>query len=169
MANRIIKSTARNSSTMLLDCLSTLLVLELLHPSSELYLISPWLSDMPLINNKFGQFSAIMGDMKKTDLRLKDVLSGLAERGTAVKIMCRPDQPQTENFLRLLPPEIEVQKAITLHEKGLITAAFYLRGSMNFTYSGITLNDENIELSTDPEYVRLALIEARQRWKQVAA
>jgi hypothetical protein len=52
-----------------------------------------------------------------------------------------------------------------MHEKGLIGDHFYLRGSMNFTYSGVNLNDEHVELTTEPEQVALALAEAKATWE----
>ena len=61
--------------------------------------------------------------------------------------------------------DIQVRRVETLHEKGLIGDHFYLRGSMNFTYSGIHINDEHIELTTDSEQVTRALLEARHRWE----
>jgi hypothetical protein len=39
---------------------------------------------------------------------------------------------------------------------------------MNFTYSGVNLNDESIELTTEPEQVALALLEADHRWEGLA-
>lgn len=168
MPNRRITSKARDGSVQLADCLSSLFALELMHPSPEIYLLSPWISDMPLINNRFGQFRAIMGDMGGTDLRLATILITLAERGVKVRIICRPNHSQTDEFLNLLPEQIEYRHLETLHEKGLITHSFYLRGSMNFTYSGINLNDESVELTTDPHDVVLALLEARQRWESLS-
>ncbi|NWJ94150.1 MAG: hypothetical protein HXX20_00035 [Chloroflexi bacterium] len=171
MLNRVIKSSARSSSMQLTECLNSLMAIELMHPSLELYLISPWISNMPLIKSQFGQFRAIMGELGKSELRLADVMTILAERGTKVCIMCRPDQSSTDDFLRRLPSNlanIEVRQTGTLHEKGLISQYFYLRGSMNFTYSGISFNDESIELTTEPELVGNALIEARLRWENLA-
>lgn len=165
MPNRLIKSSARDSSLQLAACLSSLFAVELLAPSPELYLISPWISNMPLLPNRFGQFRALMPDLSRSALTLADLLSTLAERGVQVRIMCRPNQTQTEDFLRRLSPSISMRKADTLHEKGLVSAQFYLRGSMNFTYSGVNLNDETIELTTDPEEVARALLEARRRWE----
>ena len=167
MPNRHIKSSARNSSPQLTDCLCSLLALELLSPSPELYLFSPWLSDMPLLSNTFGQFRAIIPEATEGQVRLAVILATLAERGAQVRLLCRPDQPTTEDFLRKLPPTIVVKQANTLHEKGLISSHFYLRGSMNFTFSGVNLNDEHVELTTDPEQVALALLEAQQRWETI--
>jgi hypothetical protein len=165
MPNRIIKSIARKSSIQLTDCLSSLFALELLSPSRALYLFSPWLSDVLLLHNSFGQFRAIIPELSENDLRLADLLNILAERGTLARIVCRPDQPHTEDFLRKLSSSIKVKQVETLHEKGLVSEHFYLRGSMNFTFSGIHLNDEHVELTTEPHQVALALAEAQQRWE----
>lgn len=165
MPNRSIKSKARTGSLQLADCLSSLFALELMCPGPEMYLISPWISNIALISNRFGQFRAIMGDSGEGDLRLATILHTLAERGVKVRIMHRSKHQQTEEYLNLLPENIERRGIETLHEKGLITHNFYLRGSMNFTYSGVNLNDESVELTTDPQDVALALLEARQRWE----
>lgn len=165
MPNRSIKSKARASSLQLTDCLSSLFALELMCPSPEIYLISPWISNVTLVSNRFGQFRAIMGDSGESDLRLATLLKVLAERGVQVRVMYRSKHQQTEDFLNLLPENVERRGIETLHEKGLISYHFYLRGSMNFTYSGVNLNDERVELTTDPQVVALALLEARQRWE----
>lgn len=165
MANRVIKSRARSSSLQLADCLSSLFALELMSPSRRLYLLSPWLSDMPLISSRFGQFRTIMPQLGQSEMRLAGVLTALTERGTQVRVICRPGHQQTEEFLRRLPPEVEWRHIESLHEKGLIGERFYLRGSMNFTFAGANLNDESVELTTEPEVIALALIEAEQMWE----
>jgi hypothetical protein len=165
MPNRIINSVSRGSSIELTQALSSLLAIELLSPSNVVYLLSPWLSDVVLLRNAFGQFRSVVPEISEKDVRLSQLLNSLAERGTRVRITCRPYQPQTENFLSKLVSRIEIKKAETLHEKGLISARFYLRGSMNFTFSGVYLNDEHIEITTEPEQVTRALAEANLRWE----
>ncbi|HSH82660.1 MAG TPA: phospholipase D-like domain-containing protein DpdK [Herpetosiphonaceae bacterium] len=165
MANRVIKSRARNSSLQLSDCLASLLALELISPSRRLYLLSPWISDMALLSSRFGQFRAIMPELGSTELRLAGVLTALAERGAEIRVLCRRGHAYTEAFLRSLPGEVQWRYIDTLHEKGLIGDHFYLRGSMNFTYSGVNLNDESVELTTEPSEIALALAEADQLWE----
>lgn len=165
MPNRVIKSRARTSSVELSDCLRSLIALELMSRSNIIYLISPWISDMPLVDNRFGQFRAIMPELGKTQLGLADVLLTLADRGSCVRVMYRPEVPQTEQFLRRLPAMIERKSIDHLHEKGFICDHFYLRGSMNFTYSGVNINEESIELTTESEQVANALIEAHHMWE----
>lgn len=168
MPNRIIKSRVRSSTVQLADCLGSLLALELLAPSPDLYLISPWLSDMPLVTNQFGQYRPVVASLVAGDLGLAQVLNLLAERGMRIRIIYKSDQPQTEQFIGRLPASIERRATATLHEKGLVTAQFYLRGSMNFTFSGSNLNDEAVELTTEPTQVALALAEARVQWEALA-
>ena len=168
MSNRIIKSRARGSSIQLIDCLSSLLTLELFSPGEELYLISPWLSNVPLIDNRHGQFRAIAGEYNKPTLYLVDILRLLAERGTAVRVLyLSPAKDMTSIFLQGTQDieHIEHRGFRRLHEKGLITPHFYLRGSMNFTYSGINLNQESVELTTDEAAVWQALQEAQMLWE----
>jgi hypothetical protein len=165
MSNRIIKSTNRKSSIQLADCLASLFALELLSPSQQLYLFSPWLSDVPLFSNTFGQFRPLMPEMYGSKVRLSQILNMLAERGTTVYIVCRPHQEGTEAFLRKVSPQIVVRRVKTLHEKGLMSDHFYLRGSMNFTYSGVNINDEHVEFTTEAAAVAGALLEAKNRWE----
>lgn len=172
MLNRTIKSRARGSSVQLLDCLKSLFVLELLQPSEELYLISPWLSKVPLIDNRFGQFRAIAGDYDKAELNLADILILLAHRGTKVRILYRhPTNEMTYAFIESVRGirRIECRSSKELHEKGLITSHFYLWGSMNFTYAGININDEHVELTTDETMIWKALQEAKISWEGEAA
>lgn len=168
MAHRIIKSAARSSSLQLTDCLSSLFALELWEPSRVLYLISPWISDVPLVANRFGRFRAVLPEAASEHMRLATLLNALADRGADVRVLVRTQQSQAEEFLRRLSPAVERRTAENLHEKGLIGDHFYLRGSMNFTYSGVNLNDENVELTTDPEVVALAMAEAGRRWEDAA-
>jgi hypothetical protein len=169
MPNRVIKAHARDSAMQLSDCLSSLAALELLAPSDEVYLISPWIGDVQLLDNRFGQYRALAPDGGRRRLTLSAFLGTLAERGARVRLICRADDAPTDGLLRRLPPGVEARNFDRLHEKGLVTASYYLRGSMNFTYSGINLNEESVELTTEPETVTRALLEARALWAACAA
>jgi hypothetical protein len=156
-----------------MDCLSSVLSLELMSPSPEFYLISPWLSNVVLINNRFGQFRAISRELSKDELGLIDIITLLVGRGTTVRIMCRPDHDPTQAFLselaRLKRKNIEWRQTKHLHEKGMITAHCYLRGSMNFTYAGVNLNDESIEITDNQNEIFRAQQEARVSWEGLGA
>lgn len=52
---RIFKSrTSRQSEVM--DVLSSLLVAEIAQPSAELWIVSPWITDLDLLDNRAGRF-----------------------------------------------------------------------------------------------------------------
>lgn len=73
---------------------------------------------------------------------------GLAEQGTTVYIATRSDS-HNRSFIeglkaRLDRLDVAVRFHITeeLHAKGILGDGYYLGGSMNFTYNGITVNEE---------------------------
>lgn len=168
MRNRVIKSRARSNSVELAECLNSLLSLELLSPSKELYLISPWVSDIPIVSNQLGQLRAVLPEAEKRGIRLAEVLSILSTRGTDVRIICLPNGGEyTEFFLGRLAPGVRYKESATLHEKGLLSSRFYLRGSMNFTYNGVAQHDESVELTNDREQVARALLNARNDWEGI--
>lgn len=167
MPNRQIFSRARSSSVQLGELLGSLFAIELIAPSQQLYLTSPWISNMAILNNRHGQLRALMPEMAKDWLGLADVLNELAERGAHVRVACREDQRETRRFLEGLAPAVEWRHSPVLHMKGLVSASFYLRGSMNFTYSGVNINDEQVELSTESEVVAGAYLEAQTRWEDL--
>jgi hypothetical protein len=169
MPTRIIKSASRTSSYELLQAISSVFVLELLAPGDKLYLISPWISDVPLLQNAFGQLRAIIPEFEGREVRLSVILNLLAQRGTVVRILTRNevDNPGTQDFERKLVPEISVRYLPTIHEKGLITRHSYIGGSMNFTFSGVYINHESVTVCSDIERVSAELIEANSLWEQV--
>jgi len=172
MSSRLIKSRARGSSLQLLGCLNSLFALELLRPSEELYLISPWVSKVPLLDNRFGQFRALAGELDTAVLHLGDILTLLAARGTHVRILYRtPANEMTDQFLHSVRDveNIAIRAVRDLHEKGLISSHVYVHGSMNFTYAGVNINDESIEIVRDEDLVWRALQEARVSWEGAAA
>lgn len=170
MLRRIIRSSARDSSLQLITCLSDFLVLELLQPGPEFYLTSPWLSSFPLIDNRFGQFRPLVNETHRKEFGFADILLLLAERGTQVRIMCLPRQPETEKFLGFFKGKknIEYRYEQDLHEKSLATDHFCESGSMNFTRTGVQVKREKVEFTTDPAEVALTLIEVRRSWERLA-
>jgi phosphatidylserine/phosphatidylglycerophosphate/cardiolipin synthase-like enzyme len=51
-----------------------------------------------------------------------------------------------------------------LHDKALAADDFVIAGSMNFTFSGAMLNEEQVQLHTDPAYVAATQIDLHQRF-----
>jgi hypothetical protein len=164
MPNRIVKSNSYGKSSQLIDILSSIFALELFAPSKKIYLFSPWITDVSLLNNAYGQYRSLIPESDQPIIRLSSLLNVLSGRGSNICILTRPEGKNTGIFLARLGELIQWKYNPNLHEKILITDHFYFRGSMNFTYSGINLNDEHSELSTDLSYVSQAFIEAKRSW-----
>ena len=97
------------------------------------------------------------------------ILNTIAERGANVFVQTRPSNSRndpTSKFLKNLENQINIQLIENLHEKILITDTSFFRGSMNFTYSGLYLNDEHVEISSDRTEIAQAMVDAKQRWEE---
>lgn len=168
MPNRTIKTSAQNQSAQIVSTLSSLFALELLVPSKAVYLFSPWITDIELLLSQLGQFRALLPELDQSRARLSLLLNELSARGSQVYVATRPFDKKTQashNFIAQLDEEILHKSVKTLHEKILVTEQFYLRGSMNFTYAGLTGNDEHVELTTEAVDVAQAIAEAKLRWE----
>ena len=164
MTTRQIFSNSRTSSAQAIDLVASLLALEAAAPSAQLYLFSPWITDLPLLQSARISVGPLFPEAYG-DIWLSTALSRLAERGCHIHIVCRDDQVNTEPFLRKLPESVEIVRHDHVHIKGLFTRNAMLSGSMNFTYFGLTVNDELLKLETNPIAVHQGLLDAEVYWK----
>jgi phosphatidylserine/phosphatidylglycerophosphate/cardiolipin synthase-like enzyme len=154
----------RNSSASrneIRELLQGLFVRELLHPSRCLWLVSPWVRDIEVLDNRTGAFRSLDPDLPATHLRLGEVLRRLLDRGTRVVVAVRPE-PESLLFCQRLLQSVEgrhPEGALTLlrrdllHAKGLVGDDFGLTGSMNFTHNGIEIQTELVTLERAPAQV----------------
>lgn len=165
---------SRLSSRQIPDLLASIFVGELITPSKCLWLVSPWISDIPVIDNTANTFGCLEPFWSRSRIRLSQVLATLAERGTTVHIATHPDS-HNHSFIEQIKARIEhqdykVRFHITeeLHAKGILGDGYYLAGSMNFTYNGIILNEEAITYETSPEVIAEEQVIFTNRWSGVA-
>jgi phosphatidylserine/phosphatidylglycerophosphate/cardiolipin synthase-like enzyme len=103
-------------------------------------------------------------------VRLSTVLLHLAERGAIIHVATRADQPHNTDFLSRLAntgatgKNLRVHVAAELHDKGILGDGFYLAGSMNFTYSGISINQEALHFSRHAATIAQHQVLFRARW-----
>lgn len=135
------------------DLLGSLLAAALLGASrnTPLYLCSPYLSDFRLLDNGFGQFSAMFVHspelIDKDIILFSDMLAALSKRMPVRIVTVR--HPSSAAFVdkiaALSEPNLQVRLAPDIyHEKGCLCDDFYIEGSMNFTYSGVYVRDEKV-------------------------
>lgn len=169
MNTRRITTRGGGQTRLVNDLLQMLLVTELLHPSRELLVVSPWISNIMVIDNSAGQFKSILPSMPARPLRFTEVLTELARRGTQVRIMMRDDDKNTDVRSRItdLPasgPHPHILIRDHLHDKGLLSDRFHVHGSMNFTYFGQAVNEEGVTVTSDPDAIARARLDYHRRY-----
>lgn len=164
-----IRRIFRSSSTShaeIRELLESLFAAELLAPSRCMWLVSPWLTDLELLDNRTGAYAALDPQWGPRHLRLAELLGRLLELGTHVVVATRPDD-HNEAFIRKLDDiarstgvesQLTVHRKSTLHHKGFLGCDFYLSGSMNLTFNGVEILDEGVTFETSREATESARI-----------
>ena len=143
---------ARNSVRELLQ---TVFATELLMPSRCLWIVSPWLRDVPVLDNRMGDFLSLCPEFPYAEVRLSLVLRELLNRGTQVVIATRPGSGnrQVVDGLGDARHRLTFHERSDLHAKGLVGDLYSLIGSMNMTYNGIDRLTEMLVFETNPARV----------------
>ena len=152
------------------DLLQGLLVAEVLAPSDPLWILSGWITDIAVIDNRAGQFAAADNGWPQTMVPLSAVLRTIVSRGGSLAVVLRDVQHNIPfltrvSELRAIFPE-RVRAAITpdFHEKGIVGADYDLSGSMNLTNNGIEVNDEHLIYRVNRATVAERRLTLEARW-----
>lgn len=166
---RIFKTQATGVVTIQ-ELLQTMFVADMLISKKELWLVSPWISNVILIDNRSGNFDALNPEWGRREVRLVDVLIALMTRGTAVRIITRNDETNRPFINKMgevaeqlaLEDQLSITLREKLHTKGVLLSNSLLMGSMNLTYNGMEINDEWVEFSLGPEDLARTKLEFEQ-------
>jgi hypothetical protein len=157
------------------DLLQMIFAAELVAPSRCLWIVSPWVSDIPILENRANTFTTLAGEWERSQVRLAPLLARLLQLGTTVHVATRPDEHNRDFLSRLTGLASGSEQLLrthlteTLHEKGILGDGFYLSGSMNITYNGISLNQEALHFATDSSTVAAHRHLFTEWWGGVAA
>lgn len=164
MPDRMIRS--QGGTNHLKDTLVSLLALEASLPSQEVFVVSPWVGNAQILDNRFSHYSDLFPFVEGKIIYLSDVLRMFSWKGSKVKVICDPSLQPSKSFYSLMSgvEGVEFRSNPTNHAKGLFTDHFHLHGSMNLTHSGIYLRGEHIRVTYEPSDVALAMINARALW-----
>jgi phosphatidylserine/phosphatidylglycerophosphate/cardiolipin synthase-like enzyme len=153
---RIFKS-AITSQNLIRELLQLMFLGDLLAPEgARAWLVSPWISNVMIFDNRAGGFSAVNPDWGAREIRLIEVVVDLMARGCPVGIATSFD-PHNDAFVGAVEDaaaEVGLSEKLTiiqrqhLHTKGVLTKRGLLIGSMNLTYNGLELNDEVVVFDT---------------------
>jgi phosphatidylserine/phosphatidylglycerophosphate/cardiolipin synthase-like enzyme len=166
------------------DLVQSALTAELVSPSTRLWLVSAWITDAAVIDNGGGEFGQLVPTWPEREIRLSEVLGELLMRGTRIHIvtnthsangpfaraMATLAESLTTDQLRLsLDDALTTEKEEGLHRKRLVTEQFVIWGSMNFTWSGLQRNAEDVSLEVEAPDVARAINEMEQLYGAVEA
>jgi hypothetical protein len=172
-SRQIFKGRAR-AEREVENLLQSILAAELLLPSEVMWVVSPWVTDVGILDNKTGSFSGLEPTWGRRQISLVEALDALMRRGGRVVIATRTDDHNLR-FVRRLEAAAE-SSGVTrrlliclddrerLHEKGLLGDDYYLSGSMNFTFNGIRLHDEAVKFELSEPAVAQARLNFRQSY-----
>ncbi|MFC1900363.1 phospholipase D-like domain-containing protein DpdK [Chloroflexota bacterium] len=161
---------AEHSKLVPTEFLQSLFVAELIRPSSRIWISSPWINDIDLIDNTARQFGSLMPIWPPSWIRFSDVIGALLDRGAEIFIIVNFDPHNTEFlfhvglFREVYPDKLHVIQTPDVHEKGILTDNFTLDGSMNFTYQGVNINQEYLGYRCDPKIVHERRLVLEERW-----
>lgn len=174
MSTRLIHRSAASPTRDITECLEGLFLVELLNPGQRLLVISPWMSDFPALNNRGGKFTVLDASWTAAYIPFSKVLRALLQRRVRIQIACGPDSRETELLTRIqrnaaldaTADHLSVTRLprghrLLSHEKALISDTWAVYGSMNLTFSGVTMNGELITVTTDPAKVAAVATELR--------
>lgn len=154
------------------DLVQSLFIAELLAPSEHVWLLSPWISDIEVIDNRAGAFTDMFPGRPARTVQLTDALIELADRGSHIYVVVRPDPPGNATVIDRIRSAITPMRRIdlvmkdNLHEKALLTSHFHLHGSMNFTFYGREVNEEALVLDIDKDHISRTNLDYRARYGQ---
>jgi hypothetical protein len=154
--------------------LESLFVAESLFGSPEIWIVSPWISDVPIIDNRGGQY-AHLTTLGNKRILMSEILVFLSSKfGTKVTVVIS-DHEWAIEFRTNLPRAFAEQKKSNLlnlvvksqyelHEKSITTKDWQVGGSMNFTKQGIEVRDEVVTIDNTSESLAEAIIDLRNRF-----
>lgn len=172
MTARSLRTTAFASREELADALQCVFVSEMLVPSMPLWIVTPWISDVPIIDNRAGGFAGLIPGLPQRWFRLGEILEQQLVRGGSLVIACRPNDhnrsftDQLRRRIQEIGSEQRVRVCLSaeLHEKGILTNTVLLSGSMNLTYNGLRVLEEVIHLTDESDPVARARVAYQDRW-----
>ena len=155
-SRRIFKSLT-TSQNLVRELLQMMLLGELLAPGRQrAWLVSPWISNVVLFDNRAGGFNMVNPEWGAREIRLIEVALQLMARGTRLGVATNLDE-HNDAFIQGLAAaareegmsdKLLVVRRTNLHIKGILLDRGLLMGSMNLTYRGLELNDETVTYDT---------------------
>src|SRR5689334_10684209 len=89
MSHRTIRKSKLAATSDARHIVETILLAEVLRPSGTLWIVSPWITDVVIFDNRGGAFSTLFPGVGERQIRLSEVISLLVAEGAQVVIATR--------------------------------------------------------------------------------
>ena len=147
--------------------LSDVMLSELLTPSQDVWLVSPWISDIEAIDNTGGTYDAAFEDPMNRTYLFSEILALLTRTGSKLRVVTRPGKSLA--FVNRLqsaaePENLRIVRENDVHEKTFCGHDWQITGSMNYTFNGMHKNDERSSYRVDPAAAALTRVEFTHRY-----
>lgn len=168
MSDERVIRTSGSTGVRIDGILTTVLLAELMMPSRHLWLVSPWIGNVDVIDNRAAAYDSVFVDPSSRVYAFAEVLARITQSGGHLSLVTRPD-PFNEIFLdrlgrQAVPERMQVICAEDVHEKTLCGDDWLMTGSMNFTYRGMSINDEIVSYRVDAGLAGTARIDFGRRF-----
>src|SRR5688572_26978744 len=87
---RSVHKTSGRARNEARELLQAIFAGELARPSGVIWLVSPWLRNVPILENRSGEFEALAPSLPRSEVRLNRILRELVVRGTRIVVASRP-------------------------------------------------------------------------------
>jgi phosphatidylserine/phosphatidylglycerophosphate/cardiolipin synthase-like enzyme len=166
-ASRRIFKSAVTSQNLIRELLQLVLLGELMAPGGQrVWFVSPWISNIAILDNRAGGFNSVNPEWGAREIRLVEVGVELMVRGCPLGVATSLDDHNVA-FLDALAEaaaaigvsdKLSIVRRENLHTKGILLRRGLLTGSMNITFRGLELNDEAVIYDTNPQSLAQARI-----------
>lgn len=149
----------RKSTLLPKPFIESIFATEFVNPSRNLWIVSPWVTDLDILDNVARRFSILDPDWPSSPVQLSKIIEGLLTKGTIIHFVVNTDDHNKALILKLnqlrieYPDHLHVKIDQLLHEKGIVSDNFLLDGSMNLTFNGFNINTEFIRYSCNKESI----------------
>jgi PLD-like domain len=165
---RMIRQNTWHSRTEVAELLQAIFSAELLKPSEDFWLTSPWISDIPILDNRALGFDFGNG-WGPEKITLSRVLVAMASKGCKVCVITTSDinnnsflgRLESEKLERGIGDQVKVlfDDEENLHEKAVVGDDYVIDGSMNLTFHGLLIRRERVNFETSPGIVAAVKLE----------
>ena len=137
----------------------------------EIWLVTAWISDFDLLDNRSGNWNYLHAGWGNRFISFIELLEVAVISGCKLSLIVKKsevNEPAIKKICNNLNNHKNFKLGITddLHIKGLLTESCFMRGSMNFTFSGANRNEELVDFSREQTTIFDARIEFKNTYSQ---